>query len=416
MSQIVTQTIDAFKLRGGVTGTSSTGRPTCYLPFAGKTHKHRNTGNVVQIGDQPITKKNMGRISEILQNSKGSDLIHEAFPTRFCSNSQCGAMPRDFVHFERDGHETCTKCGTVQRTAPSKPGSLCLGENGTATKSEWNFTPGMDANDTCLMQNGEPLQIGGQRATSHKRNFWNIAKIIEQLAKHWLFMSIEMLIRSAKYKLKRFYHIIHNDTRDDNCQKMPHGQAQLASACFYAAVLEFEKRSHIKTPCTLVAVQEAGQSEVRKRRGRAVRDVTSIVILRYVRLLKKYGLCSAQVPEISAKTLQFEPEKVTLEHKRMAIFGQCSPISLHLPVDGVWGLTVGDTGNGVLYIDSVIGSGTAFKAGLRKSDYILSIEGHSLEVGCSVVLFQNIVTETRKKLASGQPYLKLTVMRYKKKL
>ena len=75
-------------------------------------------------------------------------------------------------------------------------------------------------------------------------------------------MSAELIIKRAQHKCKAFYYSIHTDSPDDNHLKMPHGKAQFAAACLYAAVLEFEQTRGYKTPATLPVIIESAQWEV----------------------------------------------------------------------------------------------------------------------------------------------------------
>jgi hypothetical protein len=293
---------------------------------------------------------------------------------------------------------------------------LYLGEDGTASKSQWEITPGMTADD-CSIKNkrGNRLEIGGQRTKSHLRNLWRILRKVDAIANEWHFGAIERMIRSAKHKVKKLYKSIHTDNEydDDNHRKMPHGAAALAAACFFVAVLEFEQRTHQKTICTLPAIQESAQSSRDMKSGRKVRDVTDIKIIEYAKMLKRHGLCSVKIPHISAETLRFHPKSASLEHARLAIFNECQRIRFFLPTTK-WGMTVGDTNQGVLYVESANTEAAAFKAGIRKGDHIFQIENHTLDIESSPTKFAKMVGEIRKQL-NNKPVMVITIMRKKKK-
>jgi hypothetical protein len=410
----IEESVHAFYSRNGVIVPTIEKRFSSDALKSSNVHKKdtkAGSGYIIKIGEKNIKRNTtMNQLREMLQESPKDAIIVEMYPTRFCSN--CKRSSWQFVESQSRGHATCGGCGTVQKTSASHMGTLYLNDSGKANKANWECTPGMDHNDTILTKNGRRYEIASQRPTSHLRNYWRIRKKIDGIAQFWNFSAIDALVRSAKAKLKKFYHHIHDGKNSDNARKLPHGGAALAAACFYCAVLEFEHRVHYKTVCSLPAIQEQAQLEVDRNKYRKTRDVTELVILKYAAMLKKYELCLAPVPQIGAETLKFTPTSAALEHARMALFTNCQPVKFHLPTHNTWGLQVGDTQQGVLYIDSIETEGIAFKTGLRKGDFIFQFQGNTMEIDCTPGLFHNTVVATKKN--SNQPQVEISIMRKKK--
>lgn len=419
MSEImyVSETIHEFQKRnGGIVSTIEKRFTSNSLQYSKSTNVDKSTkvglGYIVRLGQVDINRNTkMAKISSLLQELPASAKIVEKYPTRFCSN--CKRSSWQFVEMVQSGHATCRGCGRVQHSSKANVGTLYLNDDGHSNKSMLEFTPGMDHRDTCLKKNGQRMMGGTQRPTSHLRNFWRIQKKIDGIARCWHFVAIDSLIRSGKAKLKTFYYRIHDDHADDNRRKMPHGGAALAAACFYAAVLEFEARTGNKTVCSLPAIQEQAQGEVDRSRYRRTRDVTDLVILKYAKLLQKHNLCQALVPEIGAETLQFTSTSAGLEHSRMALFGECQPVKFHLPSKESWGLQIGDTHDGVLYIDSITTDGIAFQTGLRNGDYIFQLDGQTLLSSCTPSLILKKVVALKKN--TTEPQIEISIMRRKKR-
>lgn len=368
-------------------------------------------GYITQIGQVDIKKKTKKTtINKLLQELPDTTNIIEMYPTRFCKN--CKRSSWQFVERESSGHATCRNCGTVQRSGKANVGTLYLKDDGHSNKAMLEFTPGMDEHDSCLTKNGKRMMLGNQRPTSHLRNFWRIQKMIDGLCNAWHFVAIDSLIRSAKFKLKKFYYSIHNGVPDDNRRKLPHGGAALAAACFYCAVLEFETRTGYKTICSLPAIQEQAQGEVVRSRYRKTRDVTDLVILKYAKVLQKQGLCQALVPQIGAETLKFTATSAGLEHSRMAVFAKCHPVKFHLPSKNSWGLQIGDTHDGVLYIDSIETSGIAYQIGLRQGDFLFQLQGNTIPTTMTPSLFLKTVVNVKKNVT--EPQIEMSIMRRKK--
>jgi hypothetical protein len=414
MSETVTfvETIDEFKKRKGTLSKNDTGRITSRTA---RTVEHKGHGYIRQIGKVNIPKNaDMQFVRGVIAKASVHARIIEYYPTHYCSN--CHRSCWQFAIYERQGHATCRGCGMVQKIAQNNI-KLYLGEDGTASKTQWEITPGMTANDSYLRnKRGNRMEIAGQRPKSHLRHMWGILKKVEMIADEWHFSAIERLIRSAKFKVKKLYRCIHysSEDDDDNQRKMPHGVSSLAAACFYVAVLEFEAVTHSKTMCTLPAIQESAQASRDTKRGRKVRDVTDVKILEYARMLKRFGLCSVKIPHINAETLRFHPKSAALEHARLAIFNECQPVRFYLPMTTKWGMKVGDTNQGVLYVESVSTDAAAFKAGIRKGDHIFQIVNHTLDINYTPNKFARLVGEMRKKL-SNKPVMEITIMRTRKK-
>ena len=287
-----------------------------------------------------------------------------------------------------------------------------LNDDEKVNKNMWNCTPGMDVNDTVLInKKGKRLQIGSQRIKSHQRHYWSCRTIIDSIASTWKFAAAEYMATRGKAKCKKFYYSVHRNEIDDNNYKMPHGQAQFAAACFYAAVLEFEHTRRLKTVCTLATIRESANWDVNFKKGRKTRSVTVDVIIRYVKLLKRHGLCQAPIPEITADTLSFQSKDTSKEHARLAIFNKCHRTIIHLSSTKSWGMTVGDTEDGVLYVENVIGNSEAFKAGLKKGDYFFQIENNVIGVEYTPITFGQLVAQQK---TIDKPHIKLSIMREKK--
>ncbi len=415
----VTETIKDFILRKGVIKNNRYGRATS-LTWSGNRIKYGfikpeqiNSGYITSINDRKVSKTATPEQLMAYMNSPDTNnngLIKETYPTRFCLSKRCMAASWHFVDFERQGHSTCTKCGTVNKISQENI-KLYLNDDGVSNKSNWEITPGMDHNDTTLRnKKGNALVI---RPKSHLRNFWRIKKKIDEIANEWHFMAMDSIIKSAKAKLRRFYYSIHDGSVSDNNIKLPHGGAALAAACFYVAVLEFEHRVKHKTACTLPAIQESAQSVRDCKTNRQTRDVTEIKILKYAKRLQRHGLCGVTVPEIGAQTLQFKPQSASLQHARMAIFNKCHPTRIFLPIDKSWGIRIGDTKQGILYVESVKSSGEAFSAGIRKGDYICQLDKELIDIDFTPKKFETFVKSTKQKQSKKQ-IVEITIMRKKK--
>lgn len=408
---IHTETLLCFNKRNGQLTTTDDDRVTSSSFIHGSKHCIGH-GYICKVGCRHVTKKiTRKQIQEYLQTCPDSTVITEVYPTRFCCNKKCGAPSRHFLDFERKGHSTCTKCGRVQYLAPQKMGTLHLGDDEKANKSLWNITPGMNARDTVLKKNGKRLRIGSQRIKSHQRHYWTILSIIGNIAEKWNFLGLESIVNRSKYKCRQFYYGVHDETYNDNHFKMPHGRAQFAAACFYAAVLEFESNRKVETPATLPTIIESAQEEVHRSHYRKTRDVTAPVIIKYVQKLKTCGLCNVDIPEITADTLRFKSKNSSLEHARLAIFNKCERNTVNMSMNTTWGVEIGNTTKGVLYIDGVVGNGAAFRAGLQKGDYLFQFDGYTIEVDTTARVFGELVQKAR---AREDEFVKLIIMREKK--
>lgn len=409
----VVETVGDFFKRKGIVTENRYGRPSSLtLSKHSKNAKNKQygCGHIVSIGNRKAVKTvTPQQIMTALKAAKPTDKIVELYPTRFCT--MCSAPSCFFVDFERQGHSTCTKCGGVNKISQENI-NLHLNDDGVSNKNNWDITPGMTHRDTSLSRRGKHL---GQKPPSHRRNYWRCRGKIEGVASEWNFLAIEGIVRSAKIKLQKFYYSIHDEDEhnDDNRRKMPHGAAAIAAACFYAAVLEFETRVGYKTACTLPAIQESAQAVRDLKHGRTTRDVTDIKILRYTKMLQRQGLCTAPVPQIGAKTLQFHPKSSALEHARMAIFNACGRTNFHLPTDKPWGMKVGDTKQGVLYVESVNSTGEAFKAGIRKGDYVFQVAKQLIHFEMNPTKFAKMVREIKVR-SSSVPVIEFTIMRKRK--
>lgn len=389
------------------------GRAAVMFPLK---YSRKNNGEysfISQVGEQVITKQiHFSKVSELISRVPGETEIVFMHATRFCVNQRCGRPSSYFVDRERQGHSTCTGCGTVQKLCQSKF-SLRLTDDGVSNKSQWEHTPGMTHRD-CRITTRKGRMLG-KKPKSHERNKWRIRRKIEDILHDWHFMAIESIIRCAKAKLDIFYRHVHPDDEDeaDNHFKLPHGGAALAAACVYCSVLEFESRVGYKTPCTLPALQESAQQCRDQKQGRKCRDVTNEKILRYSNLLRKHNLCSVEIPTIGAESLLFHPKDAALQHARMALFSDCYPVKFHLRKDESWGLKVRDTKQGVLTIDSCDPNKMAWKIGIRKEDYIFQVGSETIDISYTLKKFETTILEL-KKIVDNSSVLQLTIMRKKK--
>jgi len=407
------ETVGEFRKRGGRLTLNDTGRVTTGT-FLKCSKQQLGRGYLVSIGNSKA-KKNVSIVQTkaFLKKCPENLTIREVYPTRFCCNKRCGKAAWFFLDFERQGHSTCKRCGTVNKLLQKNMDSRHLGDDEKVNKSQWNCTPGMDVNDTVLVnKNGKRIQIASQRIKSHQRHYWTCRTIIDDIANNWHFSAVEHIADRAKAKCKKFYYSVHDGLPDDNNRKMPHGKAQFAAACFYAAILEFEESRHLKTICTLVAIQETANYYVDFERHRRTRAVTVEIIIRYAKILQRHGMCQARIPEITANTLRFKSNDSGKEHTRLAIFNKCQMTTIHLPTNKPWGMTVGDTERGVLYVENVSGNSEAFKAGLQKGDYFFQIENETIGVEYTPTTFGQLVGGQKKKL--DKLHIKLNIMREKK--
>lgn len=408
----VRESVGAFRKRKGTVVLNNTGRVTVGT-FVRCSSQQKGRGYLHSVGGKRAkSNATVEQVTYFLKSCPDSAIIIEIYPTRFCANPRCGKPSWLRKKFHHAGHSTCTACGFTQKLVEHNMDSRHLGENEKVNKSMWNCTPGCDVNDTTIVNHkGKRLQIGGQRIRSHKRHFWGILSDIDNIAEEWLFPAMESIVQRAKQKCKRVYYTIHDGTVHDNHRKMPHGQTQFAAACLYASVLEFEKNRRIKTPCTLIAIQESASKCIFRKRERKTRDVTVAVILRYTKMLARWNLCTARIPDITADTLRFASQNTNKEHTRLAIFNRCQRNALILPADVSWGLEVGDTEQGVLYIENVGGQSVAFTAGIRKGDYIFQVENETIGVEHTPASFAAIIGTLKKQ---NKSHIRLTIMREKK--
>lgn len=412
---VVTETVSEFRKRKGIVQANQSERISTFSMKNGPDHQ-KNNGHVFKVGNTEINKNATSEeISKILSSCSEHSTIFELYPTRFCVH--CKRPSKYFVELYERGHATCTKCGTVNPMSQENI-SLHLNDSGTSNKYMWNITPGMSHRDCVTTRLGKRITTPGRRTPSHLRNYRRIRDKIDSIADEWHAPFIEKITTLAKNKLRRFYYTIHDEENNTGYvkDKMPHGGAAIAAACFYAAVLEYEQIIlRQRCVCTLPAIQVSAQQVRDHKNGRKTRDVTDMIIIKYTKLLKRYGLCSAKIPQIGAKTLQYSPETSALEHSRMAIFQKCNPTHFHLPKNAPWGIKIGNTNQGVLYIESVNTDGEAFKAGIRKGDYICQFEKDNLPVDMTPTIFQERVVELKTK-SSDCTVMQMTIMRKKKNI
>ena len=410
----IKETVKEYRKRKGAVRKNDVGKITLWT-FVNCSDQQRGRGYLYSIGNKKaLPSVTIEQTKKLLSRCSEDDIIVEVYPTRFCLNKRCGKASWSFVDFPQQGHSTCTKCGTTAKLVQHKfSRHFDKGlDNGSVNKNMYNHTEGMDVNDTCLTKGGKHLRIGGQRIKSHQRHYWAVVKKISNIASNWHWTAMELIETRAKKKAKTFYYSIHREDIDDNQIKMPHGQAQFAAACLYAAVLEFEYTRKCKTNCTLSTIREEAQHYVDKSKNRKTRDVTIEVIIKYVKKLKSARLCQAPIPELTANTLRFRSKNLTLEHARLAILNQCKLHRVVLPSKESWGITVGDSERGILIIESVRGGSHAFNKGIQKGDYLFQIEERTLGVEYTIQDFENFVIGMRKNPKC--PNVGISIMRRKK--
>jgi len=419
---VVRETVGAYRKRKGVPRLNDTGRVTLDS-FSRCTKSQHGRGYLAKIQivstgvEKRATKKtSVEAVVALLKTCSDDDVIYEIYPTRFCTNPRCGKASWSFLDYPHKGHSTCTYCGYTQKLVQSNMDDRHLGEDEKVNKSMWNCTPGMTVNDCLISKKGKRVQIANQRIRSHMRHFWHCQTAIDNIADSFyeqMGTSVEGIARRAKQMCKRFYYSIHNGNEDDNQRKMPHGQIQFAAACFYAATLEFTQTRRVRPACSLAAIQEEAAQLVNHRTDRRTRDVTIAVIIRYTKMLKQWELFNAHIPDITASTLRFASAETSKEHTRLAIFNQCQHTVIRLPSNKPWGIDLGDTERGVLYVENVTGGSAAFDAGVKKGDYVFQIEDEVVGVEHTTTSFKGLVGELKTKLAN-KPYIKLSIMRKKK--
>jgi len=76
-------------------------------------------------------------------------------------------------------------------------------------------------------------------------------------------------------------------------------------------------------------------------------------------------------------------------------------------------MRIGNTDQGVLYINAVQVGGHAWEQGIRKGDYIFQIEHETMDIHCTPKGLENHIRDLRKRL-SKKPVIQFTLMRKKK--
>lgn len=407
----ITETVKEFLNRKGTVKLNRDGRVTTGT-LSNPTEKQCGYGYVAFLGTRrPKPTMSVAQLLAAIRDAHPTELIKEVYPTKHCVG--CGGPSWNFALYEARGHSTCKKCGTVNKIAQENVGSWNLGDDGKAMRHGWNFTPGMTHHDTECRKNGKIHTLPGQRIPARQREHFARANKIDAIADSFHFDAAECIGRQAKTKNRMFYRNVHGKDDTDDVNKMPHGKATFAAACFYAAVLEFEKRHQHKTPCSLPAIQEVAQAHRDHKNGRATRDVTIIKIIEYIRKLKDAGLCNAPIPHPDARTLSFHPKSSAVAHARMAIFNGCKPTTFYLPTRGPWGITLEDTEHGVLVFGAVKSSGAAFAAGVRKGDYMFRLNKTVVDCDMSSKSFKTWAERVREQ-ESKKTVIEVTIMRKKK--
>ena len=148
-----TETVGQFKKRKGSLRANDTGRLTSETVRTSGVHetkKHNGHGYIRYVGKVIIPKNaTTESVQHLISKASHGTQIVEYYPTHYCSNCQRSCW--QFVTSEHRGHATCRGCGVVQNIAKNGI-KLYLGEDGTASKSQWEITPGMTADD-CSIKN-----------------------------------------------------------------------------------------------------------------------------------------------------------------------------------------------------------------------------------------------------------------------
>lgn len=383
------ETVGEFLGRSGVVCGNGRGRLSICIP--GADHQARGWGRVVQVGNVDI-KSNISKheLEELIKSSPPETSILETYPTRFCAYERC-AMPSEYFVSNR-GQTACRRCGTVQKSVRSHMRRGCLTGDGKVNMSSLDFTPNMTVLDTGLKRNrkgrksGRDLELDNVTKTrAHQRTLFKRLKLINDITNghHW--SGIDFICNLAANKMRELYRVIHKPLLVKVVGDRPkqwHGDALTAAACLYVANLEFESsRYGVRTPLTLLAIQESASEEVIPIAGRAVRDVTVLRIHNYALRLKKWGLCSATIPSINAKTITMTPGSAPVEHSRLFLQAQCEMVHVHLPTKGPLGLTIKSTESGVLKVEKLQSSSAAYMAGIREGDFLFQLEKTTIPTG-----------------------------------
>jgi hypothetical protein len=109
------ETVGEFRKRGGRLTLNDTGRVTTGT-FLKCSKQQLGRGYLVSIGNSKA-KKNVSIVQTkaFLKKCPENLTIREVYPTRFCCNTRCGKAAWFFLDFERQGHSTCKRCGTVNK-------------------------------------------------------------------------------------------------------------------------------------------------------------------------------------------------------------------------------------------------------------------------------------------------------------
>lgn len=345
--------------------------------------------------------------------------IVEMYPTRECTHCKrtCSwVWARETTHF------ACRHCGTTYKNAAvyENLGTLHLNDSGKANKNMWNITPGMTEHDTITKKNGKLVPRHGRRRTAHEQNFWrnkrkvdDIGDLLCQNYETFRGAWFENILKRAKFLVQKVYRFVHNESNSDDHRQMPHGAAALAGACIFVANLEFESARNCMTMCTVPRIQEAAQQVRDHKSGHIARDVTPNKIVRYARMIFECGFTTVKIPHISSKTLKFKPESSSVEHARLAVLNSCSPARFHLPAKSPWGITIDESKHGLLCIKTVKTDGNAFKAGIRKGDYLFQLNKETIHHDSTPTKFQKQIQQIRLQHPEIS-IVELTIMRKKK--
>lgn len=398
---VIEEPVSAFLKRSGVVYDNRRGGLTVRMPSADP--KQRAWGKVVGLGNVEI-KLNVSKeeLNNMIQSCRhpNTTFIRELFPTRFCCYDRCEVPMSFFV--SSNNHTVCSRCGVVQKSVRSHMRRGGLTESGKINMKNLDFTPNMSVTDTSLRRKrkrgtSDDDFISVKKTKSHERTLYKRLKLINNITECRYFGGIEKITSAASYKMRKLYHLIHNEDSSDGTHKQWHGDALTAAACVYAAKLEFEEARHgIQTPLTLRVIQDTASQEVIKIDGRAVRDVTVLRIQRYTHRLKRWNLCSAKIPSINAQTVSMSPENASVEHSRISIQNKCDMVHVYVPTSGPLGLTIRDTDNGILTVDKLPSASAAYKAGVREGDYLFQIEKDTIETGQTPHGFVQSLIEWRK--------------------
>lgn len=382
--------------------------------------KLRSNCKLARVGRHTVTS---GSTLEQLQNWHSDQAAHNyemllEVPTKTCD--RCETPCWYFIRDERSSTRICLGpyrrgCGRSYRMAYQKQGQLYLNDDGKASKSQWECTPGMTSRDT-------GIYLKGKRAfTSHEKfhhvNMRKMRTMIDDIMDDLpQVMGSEGVCKSAKAILTRLYNNIHPEdesTVGDQADRMWHSPPNIAATCILCAVIAFESRvgdSVFTVPRIVAAAQGYVPRKAKRRRGeRQARDVSVRTMLKYAHRLKRRCLVSVELPnEVPIEWTMHASDNIQKERLRIAEFQKRTPVTVHLPHDESWGLALEEIDN-FIRVDGVEASGPAFRSGVSVDDYLIAINDTTIGVHTNLEMTMQYIGNAKK----AQRNVKLVFMRKK---